>query len=185
MFRWLGCEIMSRIYMFGTMLVGAAFSTALFYTGCISGAPGGTNCFEDSSFSSLEELKAQRVATLDEYLAQNALTLSPEQKAELQRDGRVGSLTLRRPVKMPSGEVQIPDGWMRALPEDHPWNTPPAESDPTFPGWFEYRIVEPLLYDPAREDHRRWADIYLKAVGRGEAGAPGRLIGFAGAGSGC
>ncbi len=116
-----------------------------------------------AGYHSLEDIQAQRIETLDEALTRRGTFLSVERKAALSRDGHVlGALApLDRPLRHPDGTVEMPEGWLPDLPAGHPWAARLTPSDDAFYSWFEERILDAKLYDPASPQHVAFAEAYL------------------------
>lgn len=121
-------------------------------------------------FTSMSDIEQNRIETFATALGRQGVVLSPAQNATLARDGQLfGVLRLDRPVKHPSGAVEMPEGWLPEIPEGHPWAKALSPSDDAFYSWFEERIVDARLFDPANPQHVEWANAYLAKVHGGES----------------
>ena len=129
-------------------------------------------CLEDvcadsqsGAYRTRGDIDKQRIRTLNEALAAGGLTLSAEQQQTLAREGQLfGVAPLDQPIKHPNGAVEMPKGWLAALPEGHPWTKPLTPADDAYYSFVEERIFRAKLFDPSKPEHQAAADAYLKAV---------------------
>jgi hypothetical protein len=129
-------------------------------------------CLEDvcadsqtGAYKTMGEINKERIRTIDEALAERGLTLSIDQQRTLARDGQLtGVLALTRPVKHPNGTVEMPAGWLKPIPEGHPWAKPLTPADDAYYSFVEERIFRAKLFDPANPEHVKAADAYLAKV---------------------
>lgn len=127
-------------------------------------------CLEDicqetkySEFTTMDEIRKNRVETFKEAVLRSGVTLSVEQEQRLSRDGQLfGAVKLDRPVKHPNGAIEMPAGWLPSIPEGHPWRSKLTPADDAFYSFVEERIFKAKLFDPANPEHMRAADAYLK-----------------------
>jgi hypothetical protein len=121
-----------------------------------------------AAFTSVEALGATRIQKLSEALAQQGIELSDLQKRQLRQDGRLpGVVKLQRPVKHPDGTVEMPRGWLPAIPEGHPWKQKLTPRDEAYYSFVEERIFRAKLYDPENPEHVIAAEAYLARAERG------------------
>jgi hypothetical protein len=126
-------------------------------------------CLEDvcadlrsAEYRSLEQIERDRVLTLKEALTRTGLSLTPEQQRRLDLRGELpGVLKLDRPVKHPNGTVEMPAGWLPAIPAGHPWGKTLTPADDAFYSFVEERIFKAKLYDPSNPEHVAAAKAYL------------------------
>jgi hypothetical protein len=121
-------------------------------------------CAESHSggYRTMEDISKDRVMTLADALDKSGTTLSAEQKTALARDGQLlGVLKLVQPVKHPNGTVEMPPGWLPAIPEGHPWSRTLTPSDDAYYSFVEERIFKARLFDPANQEHLKAAAAYL------------------------
>jgi hypothetical protein len=129
-------------------------------------------CLEDvcadsqtGAYHSMGAIMKDRIRTLDEGLAAAGQTLSPDQKAALARDGQLlGVVKLTQPVRHPNGAIEMPQGWLKAIPENHPWAKKLTPADDAFYSFVEERIFRSKLFDPANPEHVTAANAYLAKV---------------------
>jgi hypothetical protein len=129
-------------------------------------------CLEDvcadsqtGAYRTMGDIAKERVRTLDEALASSGMTLTPDQKLALERDGQLlGVVKLDRPVKHPNGRVEMAAGWLPAIPEGHPWRKILTPNDDAFYSFVEERIFRAKLYDPSNPEHQKAAGAYLAKV---------------------
>lgn len=126
-------------------------------------------CLEDvcaelktGEFRTMDQITRNRVETLDEAVRRSGVQLNGDQVATLARDGQLfGIVKLDRPVKHPNGAVELPKGWLPAIPDGHPWGSTIRPGDDAFYSWFEERVLKARLYDPANAEHKKLAQAYL------------------------
>jgi hypothetical protein len=119
-----------------------------------------------AEYRTMDDIRKERILTLDEALAGQGLDLSAEQKTRLRREGRLtGLLKVDRPVKHPDGTIEMPKGWLPEIPEGHPWRGKLTPSDDAFYSFVEERIFRAKLFDPANPEHVRAAEAYLAKAG--------------------
>lgn len=121
-------------------------------------------CAESKSgaFRTEEDIASTRIETLKEALLRSGVDLTAEQSATLSRDGQlVGVVKLDRPVKHPNGTVEMPAGWLPAVPEGHPWAGKLTPADDAFYSFVEERILKARVYDPANPEHATAVKAYL------------------------
>jgi hypothetical protein len=132
-------------------------------------------CLEDvcadsqtAAYHSMGDINKDRIRTLDEGLAAAGQTLTPDQKATLARDGQLlGVVKLTQPVRHPNGTVEMPTGWLKPLPEGHPWAKKLTPSDDAYYSFVEERIFRSKLFDPANPEHVKAANTYLAKYNSG------------------
>jgi len=174
---------MKRLPSYAATVFGLALLMVAVYTACGNQPSGDKTCLRPARYATLAANEKNSIALWADYKTSHAITLTTAQQTKLTNTGDlVGDLTLDRPVKFPDGKVDMPKGWLPALPTDSPWITTPATTDATFAAWFEVRVVDPLLYDPADASHRTWATAYLKQV---SSAKDGKITSSAGADSSC
>jgi hypothetical protein len=111
----------------------------------------------------MEAINANRILTIDEALRNAGVQLNADQKHSLARTGHlIGFLKLGRPVKHPNGSIEMPPGWLPAIPEGHPWASKLTPADDAYYSFVEERIFRANLVDPANPEHVTAADAYLK-----------------------
>jgi hypothetical protein len=109
------------------------------------------------------DINKDRIRTLDEGLAAAGQTLTPDQKQALARDGQLlGVVKLTQPVRHPNGTVEMPTGWLKPIPEGHPWAKKLTPADDAFYSYVEERIFRSKLFDPANPEHMKAATAYLQ-----------------------
>jgi hypothetical protein len=129
-------------------------------------------CLEDvcadsqtGAYRSMGDISKERIRTLDEALAESGVTLTPDQRQSLDRDGQLlGVAKLDRPVKHPNGKVEMAADWLAPIPEGHPWRKVLTPSDDAFYSFVEERILRAKLYDPANPEHQTAIQAYLTRV---------------------
>ena len=122
-------------------------------------------------------INKDRIRTLEEGLAAAGQSLTPDQRETLAREGQLfGVVKLTVPVKHPNGAVEMPAGWLKAIPEGHPWAKPLTPADDAYYSFVEERIFRSKLFDPANPEHQKAANAYLAKVGS-EGPAVPRLVG--------
>lgn len=152
-------------------VLGAGTGLLLAMTATYAACGGGTSevqydCLRNARYRSIAEIEAKQIMLFADWLDAHGIVLTSAQQSRLDANGNlVGEFVVDRPVKHADGTVEMPDGWLPSLPADHPWQTPPASDDALFAAWFEVRIVDPLLYDPAVAQHIAWAGQYLLLTG--------------------
>jgi hypothetical protein len=129
-------------------------------------------CLEDvcaegqqGAYRTMDEIMKDRVLTLKDALDRSSTTLTSDQEKALARDGQLlGVVKLDRPVKHPNGNVEMPAGWLPAIPEGHPWQKKLTPNDDAYYSFVEERILKAKLFDPANPEHVRAANAYLTKV---------------------
>jgi hypothetical protein len=129
-------------------------------------------CLEDvcadsqtGSYRTMGDIAKERIRSLDEALAESGVTLTPDQRQTLARDGQLlGVVKLERPVKHPNGTVEMASDWLPPIPEGHPWRKSLTPSDDAFYSFVEERIFRAKLYDPSKREHQEAVQAYLTAV---------------------
>ena len=129
-------------------------------------------CLEDvcadsqtGAYKTRGEIEKDRIRTLEEGLAARGQQLTPDQEKALARDGQLfGVVKLDQPIKHPNGKVEMPEGWLKPIPEGHPWSKPLTPSDDAYYSFVEERIFRSKLFDPANPEHVKAADAYLAKV---------------------
>jgi hypothetical protein len=122
-------------------------------------------CAESSSaaFTSRDQILAHRIETLDEAMARTEVRLDETQKQTLKTKGQLlGLVKLDRPVKHPSGKIEMPKGWLPEIPAGHPWGQKLTPADDAFYSYVEERIIKPRLYDPQNAEHVAAVEAYLQ-----------------------
>jgi hypothetical protein len=127
-------------------------------------------CLEDvcaemqtAAFTSMDDVLQHRLETLDEGLARSGVTLNDVQRARLASRGQLfGVVKLDRPVKHPSGEIEMPKNWLPEIPAGHPWARELTPADDAFYSFVEQRIIRPNLYDPSNPRHVAAIAAYLR-----------------------
>lgn len=115
-----------------------------------------------AEFRTMDEVNAFRIETLNEALSRQGLGLNDSQRLNLASGAMVPGLAkLDRPVKHPDGTVEMPQDWLPAVPEGHPWGSALTPADDAFYSFFEERILKARLYDPENPQHVEWAKAYL------------------------
>ena len=97
-------------------------------------------CLEDvcadsqtGAYRTMGDIAKERIRTLDEALAESGVTLTPDQRQTLDRDGQLlGVVKLDRPVKHPNGKVEMAADWLAADPRG-PSLAQGAHARPTTP----------------------------------------------------
>ena len=141
-------------------------------------------CLEDvcaesqtGAYQSMGAINQDRIRTLEEGLAAAGQTLTPDQRDTLAREGQLfGVVKLTVPVKHPNGAVEMPAGWLKAIPEGHPWAKPLTPADDAYYSFVEERIFRSKLFDPANPEHQKAANAYLAKVASKDSRVP-RLVG--------
>jgi hypothetical protein len=126
-------------------------------------------CLEDvcaemhtGAYHTMNDIMKDRVLTLKDALDKSGVSLTAAQQAALVRDGQLlGVLKLTQPVKHPNGTVEMPAGWLPAIPEGHPWSRVLTPSDDAYYSFVEERIFKARLFDPANAEHQQAAAAYL------------------------
>jgi hypothetical protein len=129
-------------------------------------------CLEDvcadsqtGAYRTMGDIAKERVRTLEEALAEGGVTLTPDQRQALDRDGQLlGVVELDRPVKHPNGKVEMAADWLPAIPEGHPWRKVLTPADDAFYSFVEERIFRAKLFDPSNPEHKKAAEAYLAKV---------------------
>jgi hypothetical protein len=127
-------------------------------------------CLEDvcadmstAAFTSREQVQQHRIETLDKALARSGISLDEGQRTLLKTNGQLfGLVKLDRPVKHPNGAVEMPAGWLPAIPDGHPWGQKLTPADDAFYSFVEERILKPNLFDESNPEHVKAIDAYLK-----------------------
>jgi|SRR3954453_8508295 hypothetical protein len=121
-------------------------------------------CAEDqtAAFTSLDAIRVHQIESLDQALARSGVNLDQGQRATLKRTGQLfGVVKLDRPVKHPSGAVEMPRGWLPEIPAGHPWLTRLTPADDAFYSFVEDRIIKANVYDPTNPEHAAAVKAYL------------------------
>jgi hypothetical protein len=121
-------------------------------------------CAEDraAAFTSLDAVMQHRIELLDHALLRSGVTLSDGQRAKLAAQGQLfGMVKLDRPVKHPSGAIEMPRDWLPEIPAGHPWRTHLTPADDAFYSYVEDRIIKADLYDPTNKEHVAAVEAYL------------------------
>jgi hypothetical protein len=126
-------------------------------------------CLEDvcadsqtGAYQTMGDIMKDRIRTLDEGLAAGGQTLTPDQRQTLARDGQLlGVVKLTQPVLHPNGTVEMPSGWLKEVPENHPWAKKLTPADDAYYSFVEERIFKSKLFDPANLEHQKAANAYL------------------------
>ena len=129
-------------------------------------------CLEDvcadsqtGAYHSMGDIMKDRIRTLDEGLAQAGQTLTPDQKLALARDGQLlGVVKLTQPIRHPNGAVEMPAGWLKPVPQNHPWAKTLTPADDAYYSFVEERIFRSKLFDPNNLEHQKAAKAYLAKV---------------------
>lgn len=125
---------------------------------------------QKAAFTSAEALAATRIQKLSEAMAQQGIELDDSQKRQLRQVGHLqGVVKLQRPVKHPDGTIEMPRGWLPAIPEGHPWREKLTPRDEAYYSYVEERIFRAKLYDPENPEHVIAAEAYLGRAERGQA----------------
>jgi hypothetical protein len=127
-------------------------------------------CLEDvcaqmstAAFTSWDQVKQHKLETLDQALARQGVRLDESQRTALKTNGQLfGVVSLDRPVKHPNGVIEMPKGWLPAIPAGHPWGQKLTPADDAFYSFVEERILKPNLYDETKADQVAAVDAYLK-----------------------
>lgn len=123
---------------------------------------------QTGAYRTMGEINKDRLRTLDEALAASGQKLTADQQATLAREGQLfGVANLSQPIKHPNGAIEMPSGWLKAIPEGHPWRKPLTPADDAFFSYVEERIFRAKLFDPANPEHVKAADAYLAYVASG------------------
>ena len=126
-------------------------------------------CLEDvcaemhtGSYRSMNDIMKDRILTLKDALDKSGVVLTADQAAALARNGQLlGVAKLAQPVKHPNGTVEMPAGWLPAIPEGHPWSRVLTPSDDAYYSFIEERLLKAHLFDPENPEHQRAAAAYL------------------------
>jgi hypothetical protein len=115
-------------------------------------------------YTTMDDVKKQQIATLADELRRAGIELDSAQRAQLGKNGELlGAIKpLTHPIKHPNGTVEMPANWLPAIPDGHPWRSTLTPADDAFYSWFQERILKARLWDPSNEQHREWADAYLR-----------------------
>jgi hypothetical protein len=117
---------------------------------------------QQAQFSSAEMIAQHRITPLADALARSGITLTDGQRATLARQGQLfGLVRLDRPVKHPSGAIEMAPGYLPEIPAGHPWRTRLTPADDAFYSFVEERIIKPNLFDPANPEHAAAIKAYL------------------------
>ena len=120
---------------------------------------------KSGSYQTMNDISKDRIRSLDEALADQGVVLTPDQRNTLATERKLfGVVKLDRPVRHPNGEVEMPKGWLPAIPEGHIWNKKLTPSDDAFYSFVEERIFRAKLFDPQNPEHVKAADAYLAKV---------------------
>jgi hypothetical protein len=126
-------------------------------------------CLEDvcadsqtAAYHSMGDINKDRIRTLNEGLAAGGQTLTPDQKQALARDGQLlGVVKLTQPILHPNGTVEMPDGWLKPIPANHPWAKRLTPADDAYYSFVEERIFRSKLFNPSNPEHQQAAKAYL------------------------
>ncbi len=129
-------------------------------------------CLEDvcadsqtGAYKTRAEIDKDQIKTLEQGLKDLGQALTPEQEKALAHDGHLlGLFAFEVPVKHPNGAVEMPKGWLKEIPENHPWARPLTPSDDAYYSFVEERIFRSKLFDPKNPDHVKAADAYIAKV---------------------
>ncbi len=115
-----------------------------------------------AAFTTMDDLRKNRILSLRDALTQNGVKLSPDQEKALARDGQLlGAVSLKRPVKHPNGTVEMPSGWLPSIPAGHPWKQKLSPRDDAYYSFVEERIFRARLFDTENPEHMAAANAYL------------------------
>lgn len=115
-----------------------------------------------AQFRTMDEVSAFRIRTLNEAMVNDAISLDNSQRLTLKTQGKLlGIVKLTAPVKHPNGTIEMPENWLPAIPEGHPWGSELTPADDSFYSFFEERILKARLYDPENPQHVQWAKAYV------------------------
>lgn len=113
-------------------------------------------------YQTMDEISHQQVETLADALVRSKIALDDVQRSTLETQGHLlGVVDLDRPVKHPDGTVEMPRGWLPEIPPGHPWYGRLTPADDAFYSWFEERVLDARLFDPANPEHVAFAEAYL------------------------
>lgn len=126
-------------------------------------------CLEDvcaemqtAAFTSLDQVRQHRIETLDQALERSGIRLDDGQRGVLKAKGQIfGLVKLDRPVKHPNGVIEMPAGWLPAIPAGHPWGQKLTPADDAFYSFVEERILKPNLFDESNPEHVKAVEAYL------------------------
>jgi hypothetical protein len=126
-------------------------------------------CLEDvcgtmdtAAYPSWDQVRAHRIETLDQALDRSQVNLTESQRDTLKGTGHLlGVAKLIRPIKHPDGTVEMPKGWLPAIPAGHPWGQKLTPADDAFYSYVEERIIKPELFDEQNPEHVRAVEAYL------------------------
>jgi hypothetical protein len=117
---------------------------------------------KSAQYRTTEDVTAFRIRTLNEALTNDGISLDANQRLTLKTQGKLlGLAKLSQPVKHPDGTIEMPENWLPAIPDGHPWASQLTPADDAFYSFFEERILKARLYDPENPQHVEWSKAYL------------------------